>query len=218
MPLHPFLLLLSLGTMLDSTIGDKLVLIMLDGFRWDYVDRLPDEQVPNFRAFLSGGTRAEYVQPIFPSVSFPSWTTIATGMRAERHGITGNYIYNRETGLEFSMTAINTPADTTTDPSWWSQHVPIWSSATAEGIRTSMYLWSRCDVPFEGVLPEKCVHYNNIDCLRIDLFVQNLQEAAYDLDNGFDLSMIYYGNVDEVGAVQDGLREIFLSLYVRTVL
>ncbi len=25
------------------------------------------------------GVRAEYVQPVFPSNSFPSWTSIATG-------------------------------------------------------------------------------------------------------------------------------------------
>ncbi len=48
-------------------------------FRWDYVDRMSEEEVPNLKGFLSGGARAEYVQTIFPSMSWPSWTTIVTG-------------------------------------------------------------------------------------------------------------------------------------------
>ncbi len=196
------LLVLSLSSLAS---GEKLAIILLDGFRWDYVDRMTESQAPNFKEFLRTGARAEYVQPIFPSVSFPCWTTIVTGLRAERHGITGNYIYNRETGLEFSMTAMNTPADTTEDPSWWTEHVPLWTSATQAGLRASLYLWGRCDVPFEGgVLPEKCLHYDQLDCLDIDLFGQHLQEAADDLQEGFDLAMVYYGNVDEVGAMLIG--------------
>ena len=54
---------------------------MLDGFRWDYAERLPAEETPNFERFKSGGVHAEYVQPIFPANSFPSWTTIVTGKK-----------------------------------------------------------------------------------------------------------------------------------------
>jgi len=61
--------------------GQKLAIVMIDGFRWDYVDRMEAADVPNFSSFLAGGSRAEYVQPIFPSMSWPSWTTIATGNR-----------------------------------------------------------------------------------------------------------------------------------------
>lgn len=68
------------------------------------------------------------------------------------------------------------------------------------GVRTSIYLWSNCDVPFDGgVLPEKCRPYDNFECLRLDLFGQNLRSASADLRDGFDLAMVYYGNVDEVG-------------------
>lgn len=38
------------------------------------------------------------------------------------------------------------------------------------GIKTSLYLWSRCDVPFDGILPEKCINYDNDDCLEMMVF------------------------------------------------
>ena len=71
--------LLLLATFLSLASSDKLVLILLDGFRWDYVDRLDEGEIPNFKDFIATGSRAEYVQPIFPSESYPSWTTIVTG-------------------------------------------------------------------------------------------------------------------------------------------
>ncbi len=59
--------------------SEKLMIIMLDGFRYDYIDRLTEEQIPNFYKIVNGGVRAEYVQPPFPSKSWPGWTTISTG-------------------------------------------------------------------------------------------------------------------------------------------
>ncbi len=60
--------------------GNKLLLLMLDGFRPDYVPNGGKEKYPNFhKLFFDGGAVVDYVQPIFPSVSFPSWTTIGTG-------------------------------------------------------------------------------------------------------------------------------------------
>ena len=108
--------------------GEKLAILMLDGFRWDYADRMTEAELPNLKAFLSGGARAEYVQPIFPSMSWACWTTVATGLSAERHGILSNYMYNRTTGLTFGL-----DVEDSHDPSWWDQHVPLWTTATEAG-------------------------------------------------------------------------------------
>ncbi len=123
------------------------------------------------------------------------------GLRADHHGIVGNYFYDRESGKEFSLTRVNRPGDASRDPIWWEQHVPLWISATEEGLRTSLYLWSLCDVPFNGVLPEKCSPYDLLPCLSINAFGDNLDQAAQDLRDGFDLTMVYYGNVDEMGHI-----------------
>lgn len=84
------------------------------------------------------------MEPVFPSVSFPSWTTIATGLYPESHGITGNHMYDPEAGARvFSLDLVGTEWDETADPHWWSGHVPVWASAAAEGLNVSSYLWSR---------------------------------------------------------------------------
>jgi predicted AlkP superfamily pyrophosphatase or phosphodiesterase len=58
---------------------NKLVVLMVDGCRWDYFKRA-EEYHPGFKTIKDEGVVVEYVQPNFPSVSFPSWTTINTGI------------------------------------------------------------------------------------------------------------------------------------------
>ena len=58
---------------------NKLVVILLDGFRFDYVEHFGNGVFPNLEKFISQGVKADYVQTIFPSKSYPSWTTIVTG-------------------------------------------------------------------------------------------------------------------------------------------
>ncbi len=47
--------------------------------RYDYIDRMTESDLPSFKKFLKDGTSAEYVQTIFPSMSYPSWASIVTG-------------------------------------------------------------------------------------------------------------------------------------------
>lgn len=56
---------------------NKLLLILVDGCRWDYPDQ---EGLPGFRKLEDNGVRAPYVTPIFPSNSYPNWYTITTGI------------------------------------------------------------------------------------------------------------------------------------------
>ena len=72
--------MLTLG--LEETDANKLAIVLLDGFKWDYLDRLEDSQAPALKALVAGGVRAEYAQTIYPAISFPSWTTIVTGLAA----------------------------------------------------------------------------------------------------------------------------------------
>ena len=53
---------------------------MLDGFRADYATREDPSTVPTLTRFEREGVMAKYVQPIYPALSMPSWTTIVTGM------------------------------------------------------------------------------------------------------------------------------------------
>lgn len=66
----------------DSILGHiqqkdrKVILILVDGVRYDYVK---DPSLKGFSRMARKGVKAEYVQPIFPSNSYPNWYTIITG-------------------------------------------------------------------------------------------------------------------------------------------
>ena len=64
-----------------------VVLIAIDGWRWDYLDRVP---APALRELARRGVRAEALVPVFPTLTFPNHYTIATGLRPWRHGIISN--------------------------------------------------------------------------------------------------------------------------------
>lgn len=57
--------------------NQKLLIILADGFRFDYVQKIP--QNGGIAALLKSGVTAEYVRPVFPTKSYPNWYTIATG-------------------------------------------------------------------------------------------------------------------------------------------
>jgi predicted AlkP superfamily pyrophosphatase or phosphodiesterase len=64
-----------------------VVLVSFGGFRWDYQD---EYAMPNFNRVAAAGVRAERMTPVFPTKTFPSHYSIATGMYAENHGLVGN--------------------------------------------------------------------------------------------------------------------------------
>ena len=72
-------------------------------FRYDYVDDLSSTQLPGFTEMIENGVKARWVNPIFPTLSYPSWTTLVTGQYAEIHNIVGNYIYDDQDEDVFSL-------------------------------------------------------------------------------------------------------------------
>ena len=69
-----------------------LVLISVDGLRPDYVTAADAHgcKIPNLRRFLKEGTYAEGVQGVIPTVTYPSHTTLVTGVWPTKHGIFAN--------------------------------------------------------------------------------------------------------------------------------
>lgn len=86
-----------------------LLLISLDGFRWDYPDIY---YLPNFNSILKRGVRVKHIDNSFATVTFPSHFTIITGLYEETHGIVANHIYDPE------LNAVAAP-ETMNDPKWW---------------------------------------------------------------------------------------------------
>jgi hypothetical protein len=59
--------------------GGSVLLVSLDGLRADFANLFSPGALPAFSSLLRHGSSAKYVQPVFPSEGFPSWTTISTG-------------------------------------------------------------------------------------------------------------------------------------------
>jgi len=77
-----------------------VVLVSFDGFRWDYLDRYP---TPAFRRVARNGVRAERLIPTFPTKTFPTHYSVATGMYADQHGLVGNRFWDPERQEGYSM-------------------------------------------------------------------------------------------------------------------
>ena len=76
-----------------------LLIISIDGLRGDWAAH-PDKhglKVPNLRKLAARGAHADAVLGVFPSVTYPSHTTLITGCRPARHGILANGVFEPPT-------------------------------------------------------------------------------------------------------------------------
>jgi predicted AlkP superfamily pyrophosphatase or phosphodiesterase len=73
-----------------------LVIISIDGLRPDYVTEADAHQakVPNLRGFMKDGTYADGVTGVTPTVTYPSHTTLVTGVWPAKHGIWANTMFD----------------------------------------------------------------------------------------------------------------------------
>jgi predicted AlkP superfamily pyrophosphatase or phosphodiesterase len=90
------LTLLSLSGARAQQEPPLLVLISIDGLRPDYITQADAHGVkaPNLRRFLAEGTYADGTQGVVPTVTYPSHTTLVTGVWPAKHGILSNVAFD----------------------------------------------------------------------------------------------------------------------------
>ncbi len=78
----------------------KLLVVSVDGFDWRYLrDRDRDgERIPNLRKLMAEGQVADGVTGVWPTITWPSHTTLITGVPPDVHGILGNRRPRAESG------------------------------------------------------------------------------------------------------------------------
>jgi predicted AlkP superfamily pyrophosphatase or phosphodiesterase len=119
-----------------------LILISIDGFRWDYLDR---HQPPELTRLASSGVRAEGLIPQFPSKTFPNHYTIVTGLRLANHGILSNNMRDPNIPGEFSLSNREVLAD----PRWWGGE-PIWNTVEQQGKVAAAMFWPGSETVIGG--------------------------------------------------------------------
>jgi len=73
-----------------------LIVMSIDGLRPDYVLKADEHglKIPHLRRLLQDGAHAESVQGVLPTVTYPSHTTMLTGVWPEKHGIYSNETFD----------------------------------------------------------------------------------------------------------------------------
>lgn len=122
-----------------------VVLISLDGFRYDYLDRFA---TPNIRRVANAGVRTNRMIPVFPSKTFPAHYTIATGLYADHHGIVGNTFWDPKRHAQYSLSDRAAKEDAS-----WYHGEPIWVTAESQRMVTGDYFFVGADAPIAGVRP-----------------------------------------------------------------
>ncbi len=110
-----------------------LVMISVDGMRPDYITEADAHgaKVPNLRRFLKEGTYADGVVGIVPTVTYPSHTTLVTGVWPAKHGI-------------FANTTFDPLQQNNQGWYWYTEDIRVptlWDAAAAAGRTTASLQW-----------------------------------------------------------------------------
>ncbi len=113
-------------------LAEHVILISIDGLRADYYLPLPTRQakMPTLDALRARGSWADGVIGQFPSLTYPSHTSLATGARPARHGVVQNTRFDPSGGggtWFFENSTLKIPA--------------LWDAAKSAGLTTAGISW-----------------------------------------------------------------------------
>ena len=127
-----------------------VILISIDGFRWDYLQL---HNAPTLKALAAGGVHATRLTPSFPSKTFPNHYTLVTGLYPQNHGIVANWFYDPADNAKFDMGK--------TEARWWQGGEPIWITAEKQGVRSACFFWPGSESENHGIRPTFSKPFNH---------------------------------------------------------
>lgn len=168
-----------------------VVLVSLDGFRWDYPTKYGATHLLAIAA--RGASAPQGMIPAYPSTTFPNHYTIITGLYPEHHGIVANSFYDPARREEYSFR----DPETVRDGSWYGG-VPLWSLAESQGMRTACFFWPGSEAKIAGERPSHYLAYDARypDRKRIDQVIEWLKLPPAHRPHFITL---YYSLVDHEG-------------------
>ena len=178
----------------DEPLGKgetPLILISMDGFRWDYFDKT---NTPNFDALIKNGVEAQALIPSFPSKTFPNHITIVTGRYPENHGIIANSMYDPVFDEKYF---IGQGSKAVLDGKWYEAE-PLWVTAEKQDKITMTMFWPASEAEIMGVRPTEYFVYDGAinHNSRID---QILKWLDYAPSKRPQFISTYFSLMDDVG-------------------
>jgi len=143
-----------------------VVLVSMDGFRWDYARQF---NLPNLKQIAKEGVQAKSMRPSYPSKTFPNHYSIVTGLYPDHHGIINNAFYDTALNESFSLST-----NAKNDSRFYGGN-PIWNVAEQQGIKAASFFWPGSDTD-----QKRPTYYKNYDDkisygTRIDTVIKWLQ-------------------------------------------
>ena len=172
-------------------LASTVLLVSLDGFHPDYLTRF---DAPTLTRLAEEGVRAEYMEPSFPTKTFPNHYTLVTGLYPAHHGIVSNTMYDPVFDARFSLSNRQAVGDRR----WWDDGEPIWVTSQKQGQSSAPYFWPGSEAAIQGVRPSYWMPYNNSmpGVARINSVIAALQKPAPVRPTFLTL---YLSNVDNQG-------------------
>jgi predicted AlkP superfamily pyrophosphatase or phosphodiesterase len=167
-----------------------VVLVSLDGFRHDYLDLYP---TPALQRLAREGVRADRMIPVFPTKTFPTHFSIATGLYAENHGLVGNRFWAPEKQAFYSIA----DREAVEDGSWYRGE-PIWVTAERQGMRTACFFFVGSEADVGGVRPTRWKRFDGSvpNAARVDTVLAWLAEPDSTRPH---LVTLYFSDLDDTG-------------------
>ncbi|MCC5873738.1 MAG: alkaline phosphatase family protein [Gammaproteobacteria bacterium] len=167
-----------------------LLLISIDGFRHDYRQRAA---TPNLDRLAREGVVAEGLVHVFPTKTFTTHYSMASGLYAENHGVVANSMWDPERERSFALRN----REAVMDPAWYDGE-PIWRTAERQGLISGTFFWPGSEAPIGG---RHATYWKQYDSSvphqdRIDQILawQDLPAAKRP-----DFMTLYFSRVDSLG-------------------
>jgi len=132
-------------TKVIKDLRPTVILISLDGFRYDYLTKYPS---PNLNSLARTGVRARWLIPSFPTKTYPNHYTIVTGLYPAHHGIVENEIYDRKFDAVFNLSK----REEVENGRWWLGE-PIWVTAEKQNQRAASVFFPGTEAEIAGKRP-----------------------------------------------------------------
>jgi predicted AlkP superfamily pyrophosphatase or phosphodiesterase len=120
-----------------------VILVSIDGLPASF---LGYGTMPTLDQLAAAGAHAEWMNPSFPTLTFPNHYTLVTGLRPDHHGIVHNNMLDPDLGRYISKEA---SAD---DGRWWGGE-PIWVTLQKQGGIAATMFWPGSRAEIAGQRP-----------------------------------------------------------------
>src|ERR1700722_9470026 len=153
----------------SNSVGQQkkpyIILISADGFRYDLADKY---NATNLLRLRNKGINAAYMQPSYPSLTFPNHYSIVTGLYPSHHGIVDNTFYDKQKNETYTIRNKKVVGDGT-----WYGGTPLWVLAEKQQMLSASFYWVASESAIQVVRPTYYYIYN--DAIPIDKRIETVK-------------------------------------------